>query len=166
MTTVFLSYSTKDFFFADLAEIKLKEADIRLWRDQGHLVTGEDWRSGIERGLSESAAVVVALSPNSAQSSYVTYEWAYAMGRGKPIIPLKLEECQIHPRLEAIQYLDFSNRAAQPWQSLIERIRQIAGPALERANRDDVASRAIHGYLQGLHSERTPGEMSTPTGQL
>ena len=38
MTTVFLSYSTKDHYFAELAGIKLAEARITLWRDQGQLL--------------------------------------------------------------------------------------------------------------------------------
>ena len=37
MATVFLSYSTKDHFFAELASIKLAQASIELWRDQGQL---------------------------------------------------------------------------------------------------------------------------------
>jgi hypothetical protein len=81
MTTVFLSYSTKDHFFAELASIKLAEAGISLWRDQGRLRPGTDWRQGIERGISDSAAVLIALSSQSAESSYVTYEWAYARQR-------------------------------------------------------------------------------------
>ena len=54
MTTVFISYSTKDHYFAELAGIKLAEAGINLWRDQGQLRPGSDWRNGIERGISES----------------------------------------------------------------------------------------------------------------
>ncbi len=125
MNTVFLSYSTKDHHFAELAGIKLAEARIKLWRDQGQLRAGTDWRQGIDQGISNSLAVVVALSTNSSESLYVTYEWAYAMGNGKPIIPLKLNDCQIHPKLEAIQYLDFSIPGALPWASLIERIGEI-----------------------------------------
>jgi hypothetical protein len=125
MTTVFLSYSTKDHFFAELASIKLAEAGISLWRDQGRLRPGTDWRQGIERGISDSAAVLIALSSQSAESSYVTYEWAYALGKGKPIVPLRLNECAIHPKLEAIQYLDFSYPSALPWELLIARIREI-----------------------------------------
>ena len=54
-TTIFLSYSTKDHYFAELAGIKLAEAGINLWRDQGQLRAGGDWRSGIERvSLSQS----------------------------------------------------------------------------------------------------------------
>jgi hypothetical protein len=114
MITVFLSYSTKDHYFAELAGIKLAQADIMLWRDKGQLVAGADWRQGVEHGISTSLAVLVALGSYSAESSYVTYEWAYALGKGKTIIPLKLTECLIHPKLEPIQYLDFSIPGALP----------------------------------------------------
>lgn len=129
MATVFLSYSTKDHYFAELAEIKLTEAGITLWRDQGQLRAGHDWRTGIEIGITESIAVIVALSQNSANSSYVTFEWAYGLGKSKTIVPLRLEECQIHPRLETIQYLDFSLPGSLPWNMLIERIREIENDA-------------------------------------
>jgi TIR domain-containing protein len=124
-TTVFLSYSQKDHFFAELADIKLSEAGIKLWRDRGQLRPGSDWRLGIEAGIAESVAVLVALSTNSVETSYVTFEWAYAFGKGKAVIPLKLNECTIHPKLAAIQHLDFSIPGALPWDSLIERVQEI-----------------------------------------
>lgn len=129
MTTVFLSYSTRDHYFAELASIKFAEAGIRLWRDQGQLRAGSDWRGGIERGISEAIAVIVALSEESAESSYVTFEWAYGLGKGKTIVPVKLRACTVHPRLEPIQYLDFSVPGALPWNLLIERVREIEADA-------------------------------------
>ncbi|OQP63381.1 hypothetical protein A3860_23830 [Niastella vici] len=123
--TVFLSYSTKDYFFAELMEIKLKEAGIDLWRDQGSLVAGADWRQGIEDGISTSGAVLIALSSYSTESPYVTYEWAYAIGKGKTIIPIKISQCQMHPRLESIQYLDFTVPNSLPWNLLTEQIKEI-----------------------------------------
>lgn len=124
MNPVFLSYSTKDFFFAELAEVKLYKAGIKIWRDKNDLIAGNDWRRSIEVGIANAEVVLVALSSNSAASSYVTYEWAYAIGYGKTVIPLKLDECKVHPRLETIQFLDFSNAYAQPWDQLIERIKE------------------------------------------
>jgi hypothetical protein len=129
MATVFLSYSTKDHYFAELAAIKLEGSGVQLWRDQGQLRAGSDWRSGIERGIAESIAVLVALTQNSAESSYVTFEWAYALGNGKTVVPLKLESCKVHPRLEPIQYLDFSVPGSLPWNLLVERIREIEADA-------------------------------------
>jgi hypothetical protein len=122
---VFLSYSREDHFFAELAVLKLAEQGIALWLDQGRLRAGADWRQGIERGIASSLAILVALSAKSAESAYVTYEWAYALGKGKPVIPLKLEECRVHPKLAAVQHLDFSVQGALPWESLVERIQEI-----------------------------------------
>lgn len=125
MPTVFLSYSHRDHFFAELAAIKLREAGIELWRDQDKIRVGTDWKYEIERGISECIAVVVVLSNYSAESSYVTFEWAYGLGKAKPIIPVKLNDCSAHQRLQTIQQLDFSVPGSLPWESLIERIKEI-----------------------------------------
>ena len=124
MSKVFLSYAAEDHFFAGLAVVTLAAAEIELWRDIHQIAAGSEWREGIETEISNCLAVVVALSPHSAKSAYVTYEWAYALGKGKPVIPLKLSECEMHKRLENIQYLDFSVPMAQPWDPLIARIRE------------------------------------------
>jgi hypothetical protein len=159
MTTVFLSHSKKDHYFAELAGIKLDEAGIHLWRDQGQLRAGSDWRGGIEQGIAGSLAVVVALSQESTQSSYVTFEWAYGLGKGKTVVPIKLEACTVHPRLEPIQYLDFSVPGALPWNLLIEHIREIeanatseedlkkAAEAAEQAAPEDSTVKAVLAYL-------------------
>jgi hypothetical protein len=152
MPMVFLSYSGKDHFFAELATLKLGEAGISLWRDQGHLRAGKDWRHGIEQGITDSMAIVIALSQHSSESSYVTYEWAYALGKGKPLIPLKLAECTVHPKLETVQYLDFSVPGALPWELLTERIREIetdseAGTPIVELTFSDTRVTAILDYL-------------------
>jgi TIR domain len=158
MSNVFLSYSTRDHHFAELAGIKLDEAGINLWRDQGQLQAGSDWRGGIERGISDSIAVIVALSEHSAESSYVTFEWAYGLGKGKTVVPLKLEACKIHPRLEPIQYLDFSVPGSLPWNLLIERIREIeadftskedlvAAASVQEPSQPEPTVKAILSYL-------------------
>jgi TIR domain len=158
MATVFLSYSHKDHHFAELADTKLSAADIHIWRELGQLRAGSEWRSGIERAIAESIAVLVALSQSSAASSYVTYEWAYGLGMGKTIVPLILESCKVHQRLEPIQSLDFSVPGSLPWAELIKRIREIesdatsqADPAIAKAIREppqeNPTVRAILGFL-------------------
>ena len=125
MATLFLSYASKDHFFAELARLKLEEAGISVWVDKGRLRAGDDWRQGIDRGISESFAVLLALSESSTESSYVTYEWASAIGKGKTIVPVLLERCNLHPKLEPIQYIDFSHGGYLPWPELIERINEV-----------------------------------------
>ena len=40
------------------------------------------WRAEVEAGIREALAVVTILSPASAQSAYVNYYWAFALGAG------------------------------------------------------------------------------------
>jgi TIR domain len=139
MSTVFISYCTGDHFFAELARLKLESADIPVWVDKANLRAGDDWRQEIDRGISDSFAIVVALSAESVQSPYVTYEWASAIGKNKPVVPVLLDSCERHPRLEPIQYIDFSNTSHQPWQELIDRIRDIRENAELPASDEEAA---------------------------
>lgn len=138
MITVFLSYSTKDHYFAELLDAKLREKEIEAWRDQDQLKPGTDWRGSIENGIAASLATLVALSPNSAESAYVTYEWAYAFGLGKVVIPLKLVDCSLHPKLETIQSIDFSVPGSLPWDALAHRINEIETDAKHPATMNAV----------------------------
>jgi hypothetical protein len=149
MPTIFLSYCTRDYFFAEMLGIKLAEAEFKIWRDQGAIRAGDDWRQSIEDGIKESLAVVVALSSNSANSSYVTYEWAYAIGMGKPVIPVKLDDCKIHPKLEPTQHIDFSYPRALPWDSLIERLNEIDVEGEPNAARKSAAHRSTTPAVPG-----------------
>lgn len=144
MKTIFLSYSSQDYFFAEMLAIKLKEADYGIWRDLGAIRAGDDWRVSIEAGIRDCLAVVVALSNNSAESAYVTYEWAYALGMGKPVVPVKLSNCKVHPKLEPTQYIDFSYPRALPWDSLVERLGEIdveADPKLANPSATEMSAK-------------------------
>ena len=140
MSTVFISYCTRDHFFAELARLKLELASIPVWVDKTKLRAGDDWRQEINKGISDSFAIIVALSADSVQSPYVTYEWASAIGQKKPVLPVLLNHCERHPRPEPIQYIDFSNTSHQPWQELIDRIRDIRENAELLASDEEAAT--------------------------
>lgn len=125
MNSIFLSYSKQDYFFAEMLAFKLSQENFNIWRDQGSIRAGDDWRQSIEDGIKDCLAVIVALSANSAESAYVTYEWAYAIGMSKPVIPVKLSDCMMHPKLEPTQYIDFSYPKSLPWDALIQRLKEI-----------------------------------------
>lgn len=122
MNTLFLSYAREERHFAELARIKLEEKGINVWIDKSRLRVGASWRDAIDKGIEESYAVLVAISAISTASSYVTYEWASALGQKKPVIPVLLEHCDLHPKLEALHYLDFSHDGHLPWGELISSV--------------------------------------------
>jgi HEAT repeat protein len=62
------------------------------------------------------------MSPAAKRSEYVTYEWAFAVGAKIQVIPLIYKSTPLHPRLEALQHLNFTNRDARPWEKLFEEL--------------------------------------------
>src|SRR5688500_1363014 len=104
---VFVSYSHKDSSFIKILKQKLKDSGFDVWIDQELLRPGQDWRDEIDNAIRASFAVLAVMTPQAYKSQYVTYEWAFALGIGKEIIPILLERTKLHPRLEAIQYVDF-----------------------------------------------------------
>lgn len=122
--SVFISYNTKHEDLAELVKMKLEKEGIVVWKDTYQIETGSEWRNEIDQGLLNCDAVIVLLNEISSKSSYVTYEWAFALGSGKSIIPILIEECEAHPRIETLQYLNFKN-GQRPWDKLVERLKKI-----------------------------------------
>jgi hypothetical protein len=122
----FISHAREDGDFAENLKGRMAQKGFTGWIDIDVLEAGVDWRTEIDRALQQSSAVILVLSPDSKASEYVTYEWAYGLGLGRSIVPLLLRETPIHPRLEPFQYLDFTNRAARPWDRLFARLDELS----------------------------------------
>ncbi|NIF03963.1 toll/interleukin-1 receptor domain-containing protein [Chryseobacterium sp. Tr-659] len=122
---IFISHSHDDSDFAELLKLKLEKANINCWIDSEKLKIGQEWRQEIDDGISRSKAVIVIMTPEARKSEYVTYEWAYAWGKNKKIFPIMLKQTTLHPRLESLQYLDFTNKASRPYSELILSLQKI-----------------------------------------
>ncbi len=121
---VFISYNSQNEDFAELVKMKLEKENIQVWKDTSQIEAGTEWRNEIDQGLLNSDIVIVLLNELSTKSPYVTYEWAFALGNGKTIIPILLEDCNTHPRITILQYLDFKD-SKRPWDKLVERIKKV-----------------------------------------
>jgi hypothetical protein len=117
---VFLSHSKLDGDFAELMKLRLEREGFIAWIDNDRLDPGIDWRQEIDDSIKKALAVIAVMSPDARDSEYVTYEWAFAWGAGVPVVPLMLRDTSLHPRLAALQYLDFTNRRARPWERLLK----------------------------------------------
>jgi hypothetical protein len=122
---IFISHAHDDADFAELLKFQLEKNGISAWIDGEKLKIGQDWRQEIDDGINKSIAMIVIMTPQAKMSEYVTYEWAYGWGKDIPIFPLMLKQTPLHPRLESLQYLDFTNRLTRPWQKLIESIKTL-----------------------------------------
>ena len=137
MPTVFISHAQNDTDFADTVATKLTEAGHKVWLDDSHIGAGQDWRAEIDRGIEDSDALIVVMSPEANISQYVTYEWAFALGQRRVVIPLLLRPSDLHPRLAGLHHLDFTRPRTRPWKDLLKRVNEAGGLS------EEVAARSI-----------------------
>lgn len=123
---VFISYSHVNGDFAEILRTRLEGGGFNVWTDEDRLLAGEDWRNGIDKAIRSACALIVVMTPSAKASEYVTYEWAFAWGVGVKVIPILLEPTPLHPRLEVLQYLDFSIRSARPWDKLLALLKEVS----------------------------------------
>ena len=121
---VFISYKHEDSDFAENLTNRVRNAGFKTWVDNDELAAGEDWRSSIDESIKNAFALIVIMTPEAKASEYVTYEWAFAWGAGIKVIPILYKNTPLHPRLEALQYLDFTSRTNRPWDALFNALKK------------------------------------------
>jgi hypothetical protein len=126
MGHLFVSYARKDHDFVESLREYLRETEFQVWTDSA-LSPGSDWRQEIDEAIRQAFAVIVVITPESKTSEYVTYEWAFALGIGKRVIPLILKPTRLHPRLEFLQHIDFipDDHGEYPWERLVEGLQRL-----------------------------------------
>src|SRR5690242_1406850 len=120
---IFISYSRKQKALAELIEKRLRRRVKNLpWRDVINLEPGEDWASSIDRALLDAGVLIVVVSSASRKADYVNYEWAFALGAGKKVLPLLAEELSplaLHPVLRRLGHIRFDAKH-RDWTSLFK----------------------------------------------
>jgi TIR domain len=106
----FLSYARADSEHVLLIAKQLRQAGAALWLDQLDIIYGDHWDRAVERALQTCDCLVVMLSAASVQSENVRDEVDYAIEKGKRIVPVLLESCEIPLRLRRRQHIDLTRR--------------------------------------------------------
>ncbi len=91
MSTVFMSYSSKDYETAIDLKQRLEAVGFTVWLDTNKLEAGARWKTEILDAIRTCSAMVVIATPQSAGSHWVQREISYAMEFGKPVYPLHLK---------------------------------------------------------------------------
>lgn len=89
---VFISYAGDERKTAFQVLRTLKVCGLRCWIDQKNLIPGEDWQTGIVRGINASRMMVLILSRKANASKQVQKEVSLASIRGLTILPFRIEE--------------------------------------------------------------------------
>lgn len=134
MSFFFISYKhsvSED--FVEQLELRFAEAGLLVWRDN-RIRASEEWKRMIDLALDGCCGMILVLTREALNSPYVNYEWAYAVGNGKRIIPILIDPTishdDLHPRLKDFQTETYQNTSAF-WDRLIETATKIRGEAIE-----------------------------------
>lgn len=115
MTSIFLSHSWNDKFFARKLAERLREYGIKVWIDEAEIRVGDSIIRKISDAIKETDYVAVILSHNSVNSEWVQKELALAISREIAeekikVLPILLEKCPIPEYLKDKLYADFTDR--------------------------------------------------------
>jgi hypothetical protein len=105
--TVFLSYSRQDQARATALEAALKDRCLHVWRDIRSISAGARWSQAIEAGIRSSRGVVVLITPASATSEWVTYEYAFATGAKIPVVAVTTRGARVPSPIQQFQIVAY-----------------------------------------------------------
>jgi hypothetical protein len=121
--SVFISYSRKDYYFAESLTFALIQRDVAAWLDVKELRPGVDWEQRLESAIDTASHLVLVASPDSLCSPHVAAEWKRALARGIPVIVAHLRGNNVPPELTAMPRVNFRGRFKPALNSLIEHLK-------------------------------------------
>jgi hypothetical protein len=112
-TPVFISYSRRDYYFAESLARRLSARGVAVWFDVKDLTPGRTWEQDLEAALDRAPAVVLVASPKSWERPNVRKEWERARKQGKRIIVAQFRGWRFPMQFGDCETVDF-RRAFDP----------------------------------------------------
>jgi hypothetical protein len=116
---VFLSYSRKDYYFAESLAFHLLSRNIPVWLDVKDLKPGVDWERDLEAALAAASCVVLIGSPGAFKSVNVRSEWQRAGRLGKRIIVARRRGVRLPDELKGREIVDFRGAFGRALDQLV-----------------------------------------------
>ena len=108
---IFISYANIDAEFASRLAADLRTQGYDIWIAPDSILPGEKWVAAIERGLRESGIFLLVMTPESADSKWVSQETQVAImleNEGQMrIFPLRVRRADVPLLLSTRQYISF-----------------------------------------------------------
>lgn len=124
MGTIFISHSSLDNDLAEDIVARLKQAghtSVFLdFHPEDGIPPGRNWEQELYRRLRMCRAVIVLCTEHSMSSKWCFAEIAHARALGKPVIPLRADECEIDDLLKDRQILDLALDAEEAFGRLLK----------------------------------------------
>ena len=131
--------------------------------------SGETFDEVIERNLRAAKAVVVLWSPRSVASRWVRAEATQA-DRANKLVPVIIEPCERPIIFELTHTADLpewqGDRSDHRWQSLVNDLRRLVGPAEEKAPATEESGRAARRPAHAPPDAKRQAATASESGNL
>jgi hypothetical protein len=146
----------------------LEQVGVGSFLDKKDIGWGDDVLERVAKGLTDSSAVVVIISPASLKSQWVPFEVGHAMAFGKKVLPFLA-----HPSIDVPDFLRKLNHKTKVedvrayFSAQLEAARQVsASPSRRASPKECDAVRAARNELLESRIRSEPGVTSTNVFQL
>lgn len=119
---LFISYSRKDYYFAESLAFHLLRRGVRAWLDVKDLTPGGFWERDLEAALDAASCVVLVASRESVKSPNVRKEWERARSQGKRMVIVLRRGVRLPQELTDCEVVDFRGAFAPALRKLISRL--------------------------------------------
>jgi hypothetical protein len=148
----FISHATADDSYVAEMESFLRAMGFDdVFNDVSAIRPDEQFWSAIERGITESEALVVVITAASNASDWVNREVTFARSLGRKVIPVWIEDCPVPALFADRDVIDFRPRRRAERRLDIGRIFQYAPEAL--IGRDAEKARISDAWARALRAE-------------
>lgn len=118
--SVFISYSRRDYYFAESLAFHLSSCSLQPWLDTKDLTPGAQWPQQLNAAIDECDAFLLVASPSALASEYVTTEWQRARAAGKRIVLLGwYRRVELPQALQDCEWVDFRGRFGSALRRLV-----------------------------------------------
>ncbi len=109
---VFISHSSED--KPTVREIgEALSPSSNIWIDENNIKLGDSISAAIDDGLENCDAILLCFSSNISDSRWIRREYGYAMHKGIPILPVRLDGCSPPPTLQDTKYIDYPGASSE-----------------------------------------------------
>jgi hypothetical protein len=133
MTSIFISYSSKDVRIAENIHKFLEHKGVDIWRDKRNIEA--DWSDEISDALTRQDIILLVWTRNASESHYVKSEWMTARALGKAIKPIFFSKdfpsLQLPKPLENVQAIADLERVDDVEKNIQKLILPLESPSKE-----------------------------------
>jgi hypothetical protein len=145
-TRTFISYSRREYYFAECPALALHTRGASPWIDTFDLRPGREWAHDIDAGLEDCGNLVLVGSRASLASANVREEWMHVHAAGKPVVIALFESVDLPTELGAAPTVDFRTNFSAGVTRLAEILRAPTS-TISSSDRARRPARSMSGFL-------------------